>query len=160
MRIYILRHGIAEDAAPASSDAQRALTPEGKQKLRSVLKRALHAGIRPDSILTSPYKRAMETASIAAEILGVEASLSRTAALTPSGSPDRVWREIRSHESAELLIAGHEPLLSALAAYLLGVPGLQIKLKKATLVALEVETAQAQPHGMLLWMLTPKLAVG
>ncbi len=37
MQIYILRHGIAEDAAAGQSDSERALTSEGKKKLRNVL---------------------------------------------------------------------------------------------------------------------------
>jgi len=40
MQIYLLRHGIAEDAKPGQPDADRALTAEGRDKLRRVLKRA------------------------------------------------------------------------------------------------------------------------
>ncbi len=158
MRIYVLRHGIAEDAPPEGSDADRALTQEGKQKLRFVLERARRAGVRPDSILSSPFKRAWETAAMAATVLGVEENLFRMPALVPSGSPERVWKEIRSRKSAELLIVGHEPLLSALVAFLLGFPALQVQMKKAALVAVEVETEHVRPRGVLLWMLTPKVA--
>ena len=32
MLIYLLRHGIAEDATGTQSDSERALTPEGRRK--------------------------------------------------------------------------------------------------------------------------------
>ena len=40
MQIYLLRHGIAEDGKPGRPDSERALTDEGRDKLRRVLKRA------------------------------------------------------------------------------------------------------------------------
>lgn len=157
MRIYVLRHGIAEDAPPAGSDADRALTQDGKRKLRAVLERVRRAGVHPDVILTSPLKRAVETAELAASILGVKNDSIRTNALAPSSSPERVWKEIRARQAAEILLAGHEPLLSTLVAFLLGCPSLQVRMKKAALVSLEIEAELAQPQGVLLWMLTPKL---
>ena len=157
MRIYVLRHGIAEDAPPGGSDAARALTQEGKKKLHAVLECARRAGVHPDVILTSTLKRAVETAEIAAAVLGVQNQSIRTAALAPSGSTDRVWKEIRAHKAEGILLAGHEPLLSTVVAFLLGCPALQVRMKKAALVSIEVETTEAQPKGTLLWMLTPKL---
>lgn len=158
MRIYVLRHGIAEDVAPGGSDAERALTPEGKRRLRAVLVQARRAGIHPDLVVSSPLKRAVETAEIAAAVLSVESPRIRSAALVPSGSSDRVWKEIRSRHEESVLIAGHEPLLSSLVAFLLGCPALLVRMKKAALVALEVDRESPQPRGILLWMLTPKLA--
>ena len=158
MRVYILRHGIAEDAPPGGADADRALTQEGKQKLRSVLDRARRAGACPSIILTSPLKRAVETAEMAASILDVADDLVRTNALVPSGSPERVWKEIRARKADEVLIAGHEPLLSTLVAFLLGCDALMVRMKKGALVCVDVEEEGTQPHGMLNWMLIPKLA--
>lgn len=157
MRIYVLRHGIAEDAAAGVTDAERALTQEGKRKLRCVLERARRAGVQADVILTSPLKRAVETAEIAAAVLGIKSDLVHTNALVPPGSPERVWKEIRSRKAEAILLAGHEPLLSLVVAYLLGCPALQVRMKKAALVSIEVEGDAAQPHGVLLWMLIPKL---
>jgi phosphohistidine phosphatase len=158
LRIYILRHGIAEDAPAGGSDADRALTQEGKQKLRRVLTRAREAGVCPDVILTSPLKRAVETAALAAGVLNVKQELVQTKALLPGGSPERVWSEIRAQNTGELLVAGHEPLLSRVVAFLLGCPALRVNMKKAALVSVEMESTSAQPHATLNWILTPKVA--
>jgi phosphohistidine phosphatase len=93
MQIYLLRHGIAEEARPGRTDAERALTGEGKERLRRVLR---HAGTAPAAILSNPYRRALETARIAAEELGDRGKIVETEALLPNASPYDVWEEIRS----------------------------------------------------------------
>jgi phosphohistidine phosphatase len=158
VRIYILRHGIAEEAARGGSDGARALTAEGKQKLRTVLERARDAGVRPSIILTSPLKRALETAEMAAAVLDVKRELVTTNALSPLSTPQRVWNEIRAQRTDRVLIAGHEPLLSQVVGFLLKCPALQLDLKKGALVSLSVETRESGPLGTLKWVLTPKLA--
>lgn len=159
MEVYILRHGIAEDGAAGGRDADRQLTSEGKRKLREVLRVAAAAGVGPDCILTSPYVRAVQTAEIAAEVLGYNEGLLRTQALVPDSRPEAVWDELRVHkDSKSLLVAGHEPLLSRLVAYLLGAPGLEVDMKKGALVRIDVNAATPQPRGVLRWMLVPKLA--
>ena len=159
MQLYILRHGIAEDAGPGRSDEERALTGEGKDKLRRVLDRARRAGTTPTLILTSPYVRAVQTARLAAQHLGCRHEPVETDALVPSGSPLRVWEEIRAHHAEEqLLLSGHEPLLSQLVSYLLDSPALAVDMKKGAMVRIQLERFGPEPHGILVWMLTPKLA--
>jgi phosphohistidine phosphatase len=159
MQIYILRHGIAEDSVAGQSDSERALTPEGKKKLRSVLRVAREAGVSPALILTSPLKRAVQTAQLAAEMLGYKGDLLRTEALEPGAHPRKVWEEIRVHkDESEILLAGHEPLFSSLTAYLLGSPDLQVDFKKGALACVEVDRFGAEPHGALRWFITPKVA--
>src|SRR5579872_3839604 len=120
MEIYLLRHGIAEDARPGQSDAERALTVEGREKLRRVLKRATAAGLEPGAILSSPLRRAIETAEIAADVLGFKGSLVKTKALVPEASPFDLWEELRSHHhEPAVLLASHEPLMSSMVAFLL-----------------------------------------
>lgn len=159
MDIYILRHGIAEDGHPGQPDSERALTPEGKKKLRAVLRTASAAGVSPTLILTSPYKRAVQTAQLASEILNYNGDMLRTHALEPGSRPQAVWEEIRVHkDEPSILLAGHEPLFSALTAYLLGSPDLPIDFKKGALACVEVDHFGPEPQAILKWMLTPKLA--
>ncbi len=156
MQIYLLRHGIAEDAGPGVPDANRALTSEGKEKLRRVLKRA---AIEPSLILSSPYKRAVETAEIAADVLGYTGKVVRSEALVPNGSPYAVWDELRARrEEAAVLLAGHEPLMSSIVAFLLESPALQVDMKKAALVRIDCDRLGPKPGGVLKWMLTPAVS--
>ena len=158
MELYILRHGIAENGKPGSPDADRALTAEGKKKLREILQAARKAGVLPTLIVSSPFRRAMETARIAADELGYENPVLETNALIPSSDPKPVWDEIRVHKGeSQLMLAGHEPLLSTLTGYLLCAPELLVDFKKGAIVRIDFQSFGAQPYGVLKWMLVPKL---
>ena len=161
MTIYILRHGVAEERRAGRADEKRALTEEGRAKLMLVLQRARAAKVSPSLILASPYVRAVQTAEMAAKLLGCKKKVVRTDALLPSSSPEEVWREMRGlkNESA-ILLAGHEPLLSQTASYLLGEERTIIELKKGALAAIEVGSSGKTPEGVLRWLLTPKMAGG
>src|SRR5579864_8126428 len=113
MEIYLFRHGIAEDGRAGEPDSDRSLTAEGKKKLRGVLHAVAEAGVQPSLILTSPYRRALQTAQLAAELLKYEGDLLHTRSLEPSSRPHAVWEEIRVHkDEPQILLVGHEPLFS------------------------------------------------
>jgi len=158
MELYLLRHGIAERFSDGG-DASRRLTEEGRAQLRTVLERAHGAGVRVSLILTSPYRRALETAEIAAHELGYEGKLARCLALTPEGSPQQVWEEIRLHrDEAAILLCGHEPLFSEIVAFLLGSTRAMVHFQTGTLVRIDVASFGISPAGVLRWMLTPGIA--
>ncbi|MGA3206191.1 MAG: phosphohistidine phosphatase SixA [Bryobacteraceae bacterium] len=157
MELYLLRHGIAEDHA--ATDADRQLTDEGRQKLYRVMKRAAAAGVEPSLILSSSYKRALETAEIAASELHYKGEILRTGSLTPDSSPPSLWSEIRDHRNEPaILLAGHEPLFSSTVAFLLGSTHQMVDFRKAALIRIDVHNFSPSPQGILQWMLTPKLA--
>ncbi len=159
MELYLLRHGIAEEGHAGTPDADRGLTAEGRRKLRQVLTRAAQAGVNPDLILSSPLKRARQTAEIAKQELGYKEAISLSSALIPSAHPKDAWTEIRAHAGVDcLLLVGHNPLFSTLAAFLLGTPDAQIDFKKGSIMRIEFEHPTLQPRGVLRWYLTPRLA--
>ncbi|HEY2019229.1 MAG TPA: phosphohistidine phosphatase SixA [Bryobacteraceae bacterium] len=158
MEIYLLRHGIAEDAH-GMPDSERALTGEGRQKLRRVLKRAAAAKVAPAAILSSPLRRAVETAEEARDALGFTGNIVKTKTLVPEASPFDVWEELRSHDDKPaVLLASHEPLMSSLVAFLLNSPALQVDMKKAALVRVDCDRLGREPRGVLKWMITPATA--
>jgi phosphohistidine phosphatase len=159
MQIYLLRHGIAEDAPPGKPDSERALTSEGREKLTRVLKRAKEGDVDPSLILSSPYKRALETAEIAAKELDYKGKISQTRALLPNAGQVDLWDEIRTlHDERAIVVASHEPLMSGMVAFLLNSPNLAVDMKKAALVRVDCDRFGPEPRCILKWMLTPALA--
>jgi phosphohistidine phosphatase len=137
VEIWLLRHAVAEERAASGKDADRALTPGGLERARRVAKglAALEPGIR--LVVTSPYRRAKETAEPAARVLGVELRESR--ALEPASDPGEILAELAGKEQAVLLV-GHEPHLGALLGRLVsGGGGLEIPMKKAAVARIELE---------------------
>jgi phosphohistidine phosphatase len=161
MQVHLLRHGTAEEINPGGSDAERRLTAAGRGEVRRAAECARRARVAPTLILSSPYVRAVETAEITAAVLGYSRAIVRTELLIPSASPQQVWNEIRSRqEETQILLAAHEPLLSQLASYLLNSPALEIEMRKAALVRIDLDRFAPDPRGILKWMAPPDLWTG
>ena len=158
MELYLFRHGIAEDAPPGRADSSRALTSEGRERSAAVARAARNAGVTPSLIVSSPYVRAVQTAEVAAEEFGWKGVLLLLPSLVPYGTPEAVWSDIRElRDESAVLLAGHEPLMANLAAYLLNAPGLIVDMKKSAMVRIDVQSLGASPRGVLRWMLVPRL---
>lgn len=156
MILYLVRHGIAVEQSEGG-DEMRSLTDEGRSKLEDLFGRAAKAGIKPDRILTSPYKRAMQTARLAAKLLDGPEPI-ETRALVPHSSPREVWEEVRANQDVDVLLcASHEPLLSNTVSHLLNCPTLRVEVKKGAMIAIDFETLRGEPRGVLRWMLIPRL---
>ncbi|MBZ0307137.1 MAG: histidine phosphatase family protein, partial [Anaerolineae bacterium] len=69
MRIYFLRHGIAEEPSSKKSDVKRELTKEGIHKLELSIQKFTAFDVQPDAIYTSPLVRACQTAELVAKRL-------------------------------------------------------------------------------------------
>ena len=160
MDIYILRHGEAQPRSKDVAEADRKLTPQGRDDVERVSRLARAAKVQPDLVLSSPYARARQTAEVAIQAFErLKSPLQETPALLPGGSPKQVWKEIKSHAgSRQLLLVGHEPQFSELVAYLLASPTLRLDLKKGALVRIRMDQLAGEPHGELKWVLTPGLA--
>jgi len=159
MRLYIFRHGIAEDAAPGQDDATRRLTPKGIEKLNRTLDAARKAGVRPELILTSPYVRARQTADAAKQALDFPGEIIESEALVPYENSVDLWQEILRHqEAADLMIVGHNPLLSDFTCFLTGASSYGIVLKKGAIAMVEVPHLAPRPQGALIWLLTARIA--
>jgi phosphohistidine phosphatase len=164
MILYILRHGIAEDEAPKGDDRARRLTPRGRVRMRAAADGMHKLGLRFDVILTSPLVRAVETAAILAGAYAGKPApqeLPALAAGTPPAETVRALRPFARHE--HVVIVGHEPGLSGIAALLLtGSPtGASIDLKKGGMIAVDTGAllrASGRPAtgATLLWHATPR----
>jgi phosphohistidine phosphatase len=159
MMLYLLRHGVAEEVGPDGSDGSRRLTPGGRRKMRAAAAGMRALGLGFEAILTSPLVRAVETAAIVADALGNEPVPRELSALEPGVTPVETVGALRAFARYEhVVLVGHEPGLSAIAALLLtGSPdGLRLALKKGGLIALEVHDPGRGGGTTLRWMLTPR----
>ncbi len=159
VQVHLLRHGIAEEGRPGLSDSDRSLTPDGRKKLRQVLQTAAKAGVKPTLILSSPLRRALQSAEIAKRVLSFEGEILQSKALSLGSTVEQVWEEIRVHRGEDsILLAGHNPQFEHLAGYLLGNPDMKMEFKKGALLRVDFESFGPAPRGVLRWCLTAKLA--
>jgi phosphohistidine phosphatase len=124
-----------------------------------VLQRAHKAEVSPTLIISSPYTRAMETATIAARELEYHSEIVRSDRLLPNSTPPDLWSEIRAHrDEPSILLAGHEPLFSAALAWMVGSTRAMVDFRKGGLARIDFSTIGADPRGVLQWMLTSKVS--
>jgi phosphohistidine phosphatase SixA len=77
--------------------------------------------VEPDAIICSPLPRAVQTAELianAVDYIGVITSLRH---LEPSAQPRVAASELQSY-GASVVLVSHEPFISSLGAYILGLP--------------------------------------
>lgn len=154
MNLYIMRHGIAVDAGDFNgSDADRPLTEEGIERARDVLKKLKKRDeLEVDEIWSSPLKRALETAEIAAKILDLNVKI--VDQLECGANLERLLRLFKSLAVPErLMTVGHEPDCGELVSDLIG-DGKSYPFKRAGIAHLKGEF---EPAGMKLqWLYAPK----
>jgi len=158
VKLWVIRHGVAEDRAPGGDDGARRLTPRGRTKMQAAARGMVGLGMRFDTLLTSPLARAAETAAIVAAAFGGTPPPRELAALAQGTPPAEMLRALRPFlRRPRVALVGHEPGLSALVALLLtGSPdGLALDLKKGGVVALELSDPRSS-RAVLRAVFTPR----
>lgn len=153
MRLYIVRHGIAEPGHP-DGDPYRELTDEGKKKVEGMAK-FVKKKVSPEVILTSPYVRAIQTADIFSSVLSAKPPVEKTDTLYPGDDPKSVLFELSSRTEGEILLTGHNPHMKELLRALLGNAGDAIPIKKASITCVDLDGDPVHAAGILKWMITP-----
>jgi phosphohistidine phosphatase len=135
--LWLLRHGDAEDGSP---DSERPLTDKGRQQARATGAALKALGVELGACLTSPKVRAVETARLACEPLGVEPQLEPKL----SGGPFDA-EALAAGLGDDVLLVGHDPDFSMAVHSLTGA---QVRMKKGGLAGIE--------KGELIVLMRPK----
>ncbi len=158
MKLYVIRHAIAEERAASGRDADRALTDEGRAKMRQAAEGLRVLGVRLDLLLTSPYRRAVETAEIVASALG-GADPQELSALASGAALEQALAALGKVRGCEAVgLVGHQPDLGFLASQILtGSPETSpLPFKKGAVACFEVDRTRTGLGARLDWFLTPR----
>ncbi len=145
-------------AAAGRADEDRPLTDEGRQRMFRLA--AALARLEPelDWVLTSPYRRAVETAQILGAALPEETRIEVVRDLAPGGDPWPLLLRLVASPPVSSLVAlvGHAPDLPILAGRLLGSgPRPVVELKKGGAALLDLGDRLDNGQARLLWLLPP-----
>lgn len=154
--LYLIRHAIAAERGSAyPDDSLRPLTREGINHFRTVVAGLAKLGVSFDHVVTSPFKRARQTAEL---VVGrLKAPVVEVAALAPGGSIQTVMRELAHYKNdVSLAVVGHEPDLSELADRLLR-SSVSLRFKKGGVCRIDVDAFPPKAPGTLSWHLAPKI---
>lgn len=138
--LILLRHGQAEDPVLGLGDHARRLTSTGRDEVFKTAKGLITRSLEPSWILCSDAQRTRETADQLTQALGEN---SPTVIIEPGlyhGSRQGVASLLEHHvgDRRRVLVIGHNPSLSRLAAHLSGEP-VQLETGEAVHLTFDLE---------------------
>jgi phosphohistidine phosphatase len=158
MKLYLVRHAIAEERDPKKyPDDDRPLTKIGVKRMRKAARGLATLIPEVDLMVTSPLLRARETALIIADHIAI-GEVTVNPGLLPGANLDH----LRSHlqklvRSRTVMCVGHEPDLGQLASLMLHARVLsdnQITFKKGGACCMQPTADGAM---QLRWHVTPRI---
>ncbi len=153
MTLYLVRHA---QALSKYEDPQRPLSDQGRADIRKVAAFLGARGmVQVRRILHSGKLRARQTAEALAERLKATGSVSETDGLAPLDDPT-VWAGCLADTDEDLMLVGHLPHMSKLAALLItgGADQPVVMFKPGGVVCLERDD---EGRWSLRWMVVPEL---
>jgi phosphohistidine phosphatase len=137
VKIYIMRHGPAEDHARSGRDFDRKLTASGRARTELVARELGERNEEPKRIVSSPLARTLETAEVVIAALRLNFEAESREELAPGGNALALVRELAAGGARRVMLVGHEPDVSTLAANL--VPGWSRGFDKAMVLGLKLD---------------------
>lgn len=161
MRLLLIRHAKAEDAAIWSSDAVRPLAPEGRRQAEHLGHRLVELGLACEQLLASPLLRARETAELLRGA-GAAPDPEEWDVLAPGSDLHELvptLTRLRDADVARVGLVGHLPSLANWAEELVwGEVRGRLVLKPAGVVGLELpDSGSLVGRCALFWLSSPKL---
>jgi len=157
MIIYFLRHASAgQSLANLKKDEKRALDKDGIEQCGIVGRAVAALDAQVDTMISSPLKRAAQTASLVGNELSYEGKLLLENALRPGATYPEFRALLEKYAKQEtIMVVGHNPNLSEFLGRAVSEPGCEaeIELKKGAVARVEM----TRNSGTLQWCLTPKL---
>jgi phosphohistidine phosphatase len=157
MILYFLRHANAgERLSNPKKDEKRALDLLGIEQCGYVGRALAALDVQVDVIISSPLKRATQTASLVGNEIGYEKKLVLDDALRPSASFADFRKLLDKYAKYEsIMVVGHNPNLSEFVGRSISENGCEasVELKKGAVTRVETGRNTAA----LQWCVTPRI---
>ena len=151
IKLYFLRHGLADWPNWDKADEERPLTAEGVRKMKAEAKAMERLDLALDHILSSPLVRARQTAEAVSDRLGL--AVIETPTLAPGFTVRQLRDLLRQYPEAKaIMLVGHEPDFSTTIAQLIG--GGRVAVKKGGLARVDLDSLDPL-RGELIWLIAP-----
>jgi phosphohistidine phosphatase len=157
MNLYLMRH--ADAGVPRDNpalDAKRALVKEGKEQCM-LMARVLGAlKVQVDVIVSSPLKRALQTAQFVGTELGCEAKVEISPALGLEADYAKFQQMLAKYSDREgVLVVGHNPnVFQFLGRMITGNGGAAIRMRKGSIARVDMD----RHPPLLRWLIDPRMA--
>ena len=156
MILYLMRHANAGLRRPNPKlDVKRGLVKDGKEQCVLMARTLSAFKVQIDTVVSSPLKRALQTAQFVATELGHEAKIEIDSALAPDGKYTDFQAFLAKYSKTEgVLAVGHNPnLFEFMGKLVTGNGGASLRLRKGAIARIDLNRHPAQLH----WLIDPRL---
>ncbi|MDB5336468.1 MAG: sixA [Planctomycetaceae bacterium] len=159
MQLFIVRHAPAEElSGSVHSDVDRELTSKGRKLFREFAQKMIKPDHAPQLILYSPLVRAVQTAEILREVIGLNREQMRVESrISPGMTATQLAGATQGANVDRIAVVGHNPDVSHCTSQMIG--GGSIEFKKGSIACIEFFDEVLPQHGRLLWYMSPKVLI-
>ena len=157
MILYLMRHASAGMIRENPTlDAKRGLVKEGKEQCMLMARLLSALKVQVDVIVSSPLKRALQTAQFVGTELGYDAKVEISAALAPNADYSAFQNMLAKYSNREgMLAVGHNPVLfQFLGRLITGNGGAAIRMRKGSIARVDLDHHPPR----LQWLIDPRSA--
>ena len=157
MNLYLMRHANAGlSRGNPVLDAKRALIKEGKEQCMLMARMLSALKVQVDVIVSSPLKRALQTAQFVGTELGYEAKVEVSPALGLSADCAAFQQLLAKYAELDgVLMVGHNPnLFQFLGRMITGNGGAAIRMRKGSIARVDMD----RHPPLLRWLIDPRMA--
>jgi phosphohistidine phosphatase len=157
MILYLMRHASA--GVPRENpvlDTKRALIKEGKDQCMLMARMLNALKVQVDVVVSSPLKRALQTAQFVGTEMGYEAKVEISKGLAPNASYADFQQMLAKYADREgVLAVGHNPnLFQFLGRLVTGNGGAAIRMRKGSVARIDLD----RHPPLLQWLIDPRMA--
>lgn len=145
LKIVLMRHGEAQ--ARSGPDSSRQLNSFGEREVIASAGRIIRR-VQPQSIVSSPYLRAQQTAHLIRDLLNRELAVDTWDEITPTGNCVLVRDKLLKTALINIMLVTHQPFISAFILYL---TGQEIPMATAMVASIHTEV-MAEEGGEIEWV--------
>jgi phosphohistidine phosphatase len=157
MNLYLMRHANAGlSRGNSTADAKRALIKEGKEQCMLMARVLSALKVQIDVIVSSPLKRALQTAQFVGTEIGYEAKVEVSPALGLDADFTAFQQMLARYSDHEgVLVVGHNPnLYQFLGRLITGNGGAAIRMRKGSIARVDMD----RHPPLLRWLIDPRMA--
>ena len=157
MNLYLMRHanaGVSRENPIL--DRKRALIKEGKEQCMLMARLLSALKVQIDVIVSSPLKRALQTATFVGTELGYEAKVEISPALDLDADYADFQQMLAKFSDREgVLVVGHNPhMFQFLGSMITGNGGASIRMRKGSIARVDMD----RHPPLLRWLIDPRMA--
>jgi phosphohistidine phosphatase len=157
MFLYFLRHASAgQSLLSAKKDEKRGLDKDGIEQCGYIGRALAALGVQVEIIVSSPLKRASQTAALVGNEMGHEGKLVMENALRPQASFTDFQKMLEKYARQDsMLLVGHNPNMREFLGRVISDSGCEavVDLKKGAVAKVEMRRSS----GSLSWVITPRI---